>query len=126
MTTSSSFSLGALIMRLGFGGLMLTHGIPKLLRLLDGNLEIVGDPLGVGALLSSILVIIGEVVAPLLIIIGFKVRLAAIPVIITMLVAAFMIHGADPLAKKEMALLYLTGYLAIGLMGAGKYSVSRK
>ncbi len=126
MTTSGSFSIGALIMRLGFGGLMLTHGIPKMLEVFNGNLEVVGDPLGVGALLTSILVIIGEVISPLLIIVGYKVRLTAIPAIITMAVAAFMIHGADPLAKKEMALLYLTGYIAIGLMGAGKYSVSKR
>ena len=126
MTTSGSFSIGALIMRLGFGGLMLTHGIPKMLELFNGNLSVVGNPLGVGALLTSILVVIGEVICPLLIIVGYKVRLTAIPTIITMAVAAFMIHGSDPLAKKEMALLYLTGYVAIALIGAGKYSISKK
>ncbi len=126
MTTSGSFSIGALVMRLGFGALMLRHGIPKLLELIGGNLEVAGDPLGVGALLTSILIIIGEVICPLLVIIGYKVRLTAIPVIITMGVAAFMIHGADPLATKEKALLYLIGYVAIALMGAGKYSVSKR
>jgi len=126
MTTSGSFSIGALLMRLGFGGLMLTHGIPKMLEVFNGNLEVVGDPLGVGALLTSILVIIGEVISPLLVIVGYKVRLTAIPAIITMAVAAFGIHGADPLAKKEMALLYLIGFVAIELIGAGKYSISKR
>ncbi len=126
MTTSGSFSIGALLMRLGFGGLMLTHGIPKMLEVFNGNLEVVGDPLGVGALLTSILVIIGEVISPLLVIVGYKVRFTAIPAIITMAVAAFMIHGADPLAKKEMALLYLIGFTAIALIGAGKYSLSKR
>jgi putative oxidoreductase len=126
MTTSGSFSIGALVMRISFGGLMLTHGIPKMLEFFNGNLEIVGDPLGIGALVTSILVIIGEVISPLLIIIGYKVRWTAIPAIITMAVAAFMIHGADPLAKKEMALLYLAGFVTIALMGAGKYSVSKR
>jgi putative oxidoreductase len=126
MTTSGSFSIGALVMRIGFGGLMLTHGIPKMLEVFNGNLEVVGDPLGIGALVTSILVIIGEVISPLLIIIGYKVRWTAIPTIITMAVAAFMIHGADPLAKKEMALLYLVGFVTIALMGAGKYSVSKR
>jgi putative oxidoreductase len=126
MTTSGSFSIGALVMRIGFCGLMLTHGIPKMLEVFNGNLEVVGDPLGIGALVTSIIVIIGEVISPLLIIIGYKVRWTAIPAIITMAVAAFMIHGADPLAKKEMALLYLVGFVTIALMGAGKYSVSRR
>jgi len=126
MTTSGSFSIGALIIRLGFGGLMLIHGIPKMLELFNGNLSVVGNPLGIGALVTSILVVIGEVICPLLVIIGYKVRITAIPTIITMAVAAFMIHGADPLSKKEMALLYLTGYIAIALIGAGKYSVSKK
>jgi putative oxidoreductase len=126
MTTSGSFSIGALVMRISFGGLMLTHGIPKMLEVFNGNLEIVGDPIGIGALVTSILVIIGEVISPLLIIIGYKVRWTAIPAIITMAVAAFMIHGADPLAKKEMALLYLAGFVTIALMGAGKYSVSKR
>lgn len=126
MTTSGSFSIGTLLLRLGFGGLMLTHGIPKLLEFIGGNLEIVGDPLGLGALITSVLVIIGEVISPLLVIIGYKVRLSTLPTVITMGVASFMIHGADPLAKKEMALLYLIGYMAIAFIGAGKYSVSKK
>ena len=126
MTTSGSFSIGALLMRVGFGGLMLTHGVPKLLEFINGNLEVVGDPLGVGALLTSILVIIGEVISPLLVVVGYKVRFTAIPTIITMLVAAFMIHADDPIATKEKALLYLIGFTEIALMGAGKYSVSKR
>lgn len=126
MKSSSSFSIGALILRIGFGGLMLTHGIPKFLELLGGNLEVVGDPIGVGAVISSVLVVIGEVVSPLLVLIGYRVRFTAIPALITMVVAAFLIHGGDPLVKKEMALLYLFGYLTIALIGAGKYSVSKK
>ena len=126
MTTSGSFSIGALLLRVGLGGLMLTHGVPKMLEVFNGNLEVVGDPLGFGALVSSILVIIGEVISPLLVIVGYKVRFTAMPVIFTMAVAAFMIHAEDPIATKEKALLYLIGFGAIALMGAGKYSVSRR
>ncbi len=61
-----------------------------------------------------------------LVIIGFKTRLAAIPVIITMAVAAFIVHAADPLGTKEMAILYLIAFTVIALLGAGKYSVDRK
>jgi putative oxidoreductase len=105
--------------------MMLTHGIPKLMRLIQGNMEF-GDPLGIGATPSFILTVIAEAICPLLIIIGFKTRLASIPVIITMAVAGFIVHGADPIATKEKALLYLFTFLAIALLGPGKHSVDRK
>tara|TARA_B110000285_G_scaffold147559_1_gene164719 strand:+ start:951 stop:1244 length:294 start_codon:yes stop_codon:yes gene_type:complete len=94
------------------------------MKLLQGNLEF-ADPLGIGALPSLILTVIGEVICPLLIIIGYKTRLAAIPAAITMAVAAFVIHGADPIGTKEKALLYLFAFVIIALTGAGKYAVDR-
>lgn len=121
---SATYHIGLLLLRLGFSGLMLTHGIPKLKKLLQGNLEF-ADPLGIGALPSLILTVIGEVICPLLIIIGYKTRLAAIPAAITMAVAAFVIHGADPIGTKEKALLYLFAFVIIALTGAGKYAVDR-
>ncbi len=121
---SATYHIGLLLLRLGFSGLMLTHGIPKLMKLLQGNLEF-ADPLGIGAVPSLILTVIGEVICPLLIIIGYKTRLAAIPAAITMAVAAFVIHGADPIGTKEKALLYLFAFVIIALTGAGKYAVDR-
>ncbi|QIE60822.1 DoxX family protein [Rasiella rasia] len=121
-----NYDIGLLILRIGMAGLMLTHGIPKLMSFIGGDMSVVGDPFGIGGLLTSILVIIGEVIAPILIIIGIKTRLSAVVSGITMAVAAFVIHGSDPLAKKEMALLYLIGFIAIALMGAGSVSVDKK
>ena len=43
-----------------------------------------------------------------------------------MAVAAFVVHGADPLAKKEMALLYMVAFLAIAFIGPGRFSLDRK
>lgn len=121
-----NMDLGLLILRVGLSGLMLRHGIDKLLAFIGGDMSIVGNPIGIGELLSSILILIAEFIAPVLIIIGLKTRLMSIPVIIAMAVAAFVAHAGDPLAKKELALLYLVGFLAIGLMGAGKLSMDRK
>ena len=104
---------------------MLTHGIPKLMQLLEGNMEF-GDPIGLGPAISLILTVIGEALCPILIIFGIKTRLASIPPIITMLVAAFVVHASDPIATKEKALLYLVGFIAIALMGAGRISVDKK
>jgi putative oxidoreductase len=121
----SMHHIGLLLLRLSFSGLMLTHGIPKLMNLAQGNLEF-SDPLGIGAVPSLILTVIGEVICPLLLIIGYKTRLAAIPAAITMAVAAFIVHGADPIGTKEKALLYLFAFAVIALTGAGKYSVDKK
>lgn len=121
-----NIDLGLLVLRVGLSVMMLTHGIPKFMEFIGGNMAIVGDPIKLGGLITSILVLIAEVVAPILILIGLKTRMATIPVIITMAVAFFMIHGNDPFHQKEKALLYLVGFLAIALMGAGKISMDRK
>ncbi|HBR52715.1 MAG TPA: DoxX family protein [Flavobacteriaceae bacterium] len=121
-----NYDIGLLVLRIGMAALMLTHGIPKFMAFIGGDLSVVGDPLGIGGMLTSILVLLGELVAPVLIIIGIKTRFAAVASAITMAVAAFVVHGADPLAKKEMALLYLIGFLSIALMGAGSISVDKK
>ena len=122
---SKNTDLGLLILRVGVSGLMLTHGLPKLLNLLQGNFEF-SDPIGLGSTISFILIVIAEAICPVLILVGIKTRIATIPPIIAMAVAAFMVHGADPIATKEKALLYLIGFLSIGLMGAGKLSLDRK
>lgn len=115
--------LALLILRLGFGGFMLTHGIPKIELLSDPSQF--GDPIGVGNTASLILCLIGEVVAPIFLIIGFKTKIAAIPAIITMVVAAFVVHAADDLGTKEPALLFFFAFLVIFLAGPGKYSIDK-
>ncbi len=115
--------LALLILRLGFGGFMLTHGIPKLEMLSDPSQF--GNPIGLGSTASLILCLIGEVVAPIFMIIGFKTKLAAIPAVLTMAVAAFIVHSADDLGTKEHALLFLLAFLVIFLAGPGKYSIDK-
>lgn len=114
--------LALAILRVSFSGMMLTHGIPKINMLLN-NASGFPDPIGIGSTTSLVLAIIGEVVAPLLVLIGFKTRIAAIPVVVTMAVAAFVVHLNDDFATKEKALLFLSAFVVIALVGAGKYSV---
>ncbi|MFV0564778.1 MAG: DoxX family protein [Flavobacteriaceae bacterium] len=123
--TNKNFNLGLLILRLGFSGMMLTHGIPKISSLFESPIKF-ADPIGVGETTSLILALIGEVVAPVLVLIGFKTKWATIPVIITMAVDAFVVHANDPIGVKEKALLYLIGFVAIFFAGPGKYSVDGK
>ena len=118
-------NLALAVLRIGASLLMLTHGIPKIERLFASPVEF-PDPLGVGATLSLILALIGEVVGPLLVIIGYKTKLASIPPIVTMLVAIFFVHLSDPFKVKEKAILFLLLFVVIFLAGPGKYSVDRR
>ena len=122
---TSTYHIGLFLLRFTFSAMMLSHGIPKLLNLIQGTL-MKSDPIGIGEIATTVLVVIAEAICPLLIIIGYKTRLASIPTIITMGVAAFIVHGADPIGMKEKALLFLFAFVAIALLGAGKHSVDRK
>ncbi|NJX15394.1 DoxX family protein [Tamlana crocina] len=113
--------LGLLILRVGFSGMMLSHGIPKINMFFQSPIKF-ADPIGLGETTSLILTLIGEVLAPILVLVGFKTKWATIPVIITMLVAAFVVHLSDPFGTKEKALLYLFAFLAILIAGPGHYS----
>ena len=105
--------------------MMLVHGLPKFQKLIAGNFEF-ANPIGIGQAPSLFLAVIGEFVAPLLIIIGYKTRLAAVPAFITMFVAAFITHGADPFAKKELAILYAIFFAVIFFVGPGRLSIDKK
>ena len=112
----------SLVLRLSFGVMMIAgHGWKKLVKFEDIHTTF-PDPLGIGSSLSLTGTVLAEVLFPLLVILGIRTRIACLPIIFTMLVAAFVHHGGDPFAKREMALLYLAGYTAIALMGPGKYS----
>ena len=115
-------SVGLLVLRVGIGLLMLVHGLAKL----NGFSEMSGkfpDPLGMGSQLSLILAIGAEVGCSILLIIGLASRFAAIPLAFTMIVALFVVHGADPWKMKELAAVYLLVYLSLMLTGPGQFSV---
>lgn len=115
--------LALFVIRLGAGGMMLTHGIPKIGRLLGEGPIKFADPFGLGPEISIGLAIFAEVICTVLIMVGFKTRLATIPIIITMLTAAFYAHWNDPFGKKELPLLFVCVFLGILTFGAGKYAV---
>lgn len=122
----------ALLLRVGFGLYMLmAHGLGKFQTLLAGGEIKFASVLGMPSSVCLALTVFAEFIACLFIIVGYKTRLATIPLVITMLVAAFLIHGGDPFTarggpSKEMALLYLIGFLGIYLLGSGKYSLDDK
>jgi putative oxidoreductase len=119
----SQIDLGLLILRMGAGGLMLTHGFPKLLKLFGGEEIVFADPIGIGMEMSLVLAVFAEFICSILIILGLATRLAAIPLMITMFTAAFIVHAADPFQRKEMALLFLLMFTVLLITGAGKHSL---
>ena len=133
-------SWGLLILRLGAGLFMATHGWGKFQTVLAGNFDQFGDPIGLGKPASLILATSAEFFCALLVAVGLFTRLAALPLVFTMGVAAFVVHASDPLtmqegaelfraelakswSSKEPALLYLSAFLALALTGAGRYSL---
>ena len=125
MKNSLLKDIGLALLRILPSVMLLTHGIPKFQKLIGGNFEF-GDPIGIGAAPSLFLAVIGEFVCPILLIIGFKTRWAAIPAAITMAVAGFIVHAADPFGTKEKAFLFLSFFIVIALLGPGKFSIDKK
>jgi putative oxidoreductase len=117
--------IGLLVFRVVFGGLMLIqHGYSKLTGFSE-KAAAFPDPIGVGSEVSLAMAVSAEFFCAALVVVGLATRIAAIPLIITMAVAAFYIHGADPLADKELALLYGTAFLTLFLSGPGRLSLDR-
>lgn len=119
-------SVGLLILRVGVGAFMMTHGWGKLQMLVNG--DAFADPIGIGAGLSLFLVVLAEFFASLFVIVGLGTRVAAALPVFAMLVAAFVIHADDPWTmsaaggSKEPAMLFLIPFLTLIFTGAGKLS----
>lgn len=112
-----------LLARLLFGGTMLiAHGLPKLMGF-SLKMASFPDPLGVGNSLSLGLTIFAEVLCAGLLALGLFTRWVSVPLAITMGVAAFIVHAGDPWNKKELAFVYLVGYIICGLLGSGRFSL---
>lgn len=114
-----------LIARVGIAALMLVHGIPKLGMLLSGEPVAFPGVLGMGPELSLTLAVFAEVVCSVLILFGLGTRLAVIPLIITMVIAVFFIHMADPFAMKELGIHYLLVYVLLLFAGSGRFSLDK-
>jgi putative oxidoreductase len=122
---------GKLLLRLSLGIMILLHGLAKVSAGVGG---ISGMLQGVG--LPSTLaygVYIGEVLAPLLVILGFYARVGAVLIVVNMLFAIYLAHRDDVfmLAKQggwalELQGMFLFTALALALIGPGRYGVNRR
>ncbi|MEM8583045.1 MAG: DoxX family protein [Bacteroidota bacterium] len=125
---SSSTSLALLLLRLWFGlEMLIAHGIPKWNKILSGDLGF-PDPLGIGSELSLYLVTFAELVCAAMIAVGLKARLATLPYLFAMLVAAWL-HFDNPedgWSKVAYPLHYFMAALAVLIAGPGRYSLDQK
>ncbi|HEY1166045.1 MAG TPA: DoxX family protein [Chitinophaga sp.] len=119
--TNGTVNFSLLLLRVVFGAMLLTHGWPKLMNF-AGLAHKFPDPLHVGHATSLGMTVFAEVFCSVFVILGLLTRLAAIPLVILMGVALFMIHGHDPIAEKEKAILYLAAFIVILFCGPGRVS----
>ena len=122
-------AVGKLVLRLTVGGLMLFHGVAKIMH--PGSLEFIGGSLANAGLPSALAygVYIGEVLAPLMIIAGFHARIGGLIIIVNMLFAILLVHTGDLFSLTqhggwaiELQAFYLLGGLAVVLLGSGKFA----
>jgi len=121
--------LGKLLLRLGLGGLILLHGASKVMNGIEpilAGVQAAGLPREFGYL-----VYVGEVVAPILVIVGFLTRPAALAIAINMAFAVYLVHAAQffTLTKQggwalELQGIYFLAAVAIACLGAGRFSVA--
>lgn len=124
----NTVDLAKLILRLNLGILMLLHGIAKLIAGPAGILAMVaktGLPSALGYL-----VYLGEVLAPLLVIVGLWTRPAALVMALNMVVAVLLVHMGQftELTRSggwalELQAFYFVTALSVMLLGAGKLSL---
>ncbi|HET8886582.1 MAG TPA: DoxX family protein [Salinimicrobium sp.] len=120
-----NLNIALLIIRVAIGGMMLAHGIPKLLMLFGPEPLQFPGMFGMSPALTLGLAVFAEFLCSIFIIFGLWTRLASIPLIITMVVAVFYVHVADPFSSKELGLQYLMGYVVLLLLGSGKFSIDQ-
>lgn len=123
--------LGKLILRFTLGFLMLFHGYDKLTNGIDGIKFLVTKD-GLPEFLAYG-VYMGEIVVPILIILGFFTRISSIIYAGTMFFAIYLAHTQDIFAISEKGAwgielqgLFMLGALALAFLGAGKYSIDKK
>jgi putative oxidoreductase len=121
--SGSAFNIAALFLRLTFGLMIcILYGFDKMMHF--SNLRMIfPDPLHIGHRLTLGLVIFAETCCGLLVALGLFTRFAALILVFSMGVAAFLVHKGHVQAHAEQVYCYLTAFFAILLIGPGRISV---
>jgi|GraSoiStandDraft_43_1057313.scaffolds.fasta_scaffold263402_1 putative oxidoreductase len=123
--STTSYNLALLVIRVWFGMMLFSrHGFDKLMNFSRLSTRF-ADPLHVGSKASLVLVILAEVVCSLLVVVGLGTRVAAAIVVIDLGVAFAVVHHFRLVGQGngEMAFMYIGGFLALIIAGAGRWSI---
>lgn len=119
---SQDTDIGLLLLRVITGVMIFSHGLAKIENFAELSAGF-PDPLGLGAKTSLVLIILAEAGCAWLLITGLLTRLATLPLIFGMGVAAFIVHAPFTFAGSELPLTYLLIFVVLLLTGGGKYSL---
>lgn len=119
------YHIGILFLRVTVSILMLTHGIPKLVMLMQGQGPVWMNPLGVGSTLSLFLCVMAECVCSITLMLGFLSRLSALVLVFNFWVIVFVFDRDASWEQVELPLLYLVCYGALLCTGGGAFSIDR-
>lgn len=123
-----SEDLGKFMLRVTLALLILLHGLAKVM----GGVGFIAGVLAKAGLPSAFayLVYVGEVIAPLLVLVGVWTRPAALVIAGNMVAAVLLVHMGDLMTRNntggwtlELQAMFLVGALTVALIGAGRYSV---
>ncbi len=121
--SAASIDAALLVLRVTIGILMLRHGIPKIQKLLASEPVQFFATLGLNERNSMKMAAFVEVFFSSCLILGLGTQISVIPLLLTMVIAAFHTLGSQPFDKKELPVLFLLIYLTLLLCGSGKFSV---
>ncbi|GEN24225.1 GntR family transcriptional regulator [Halomonas cupida] len=123
-------ALGKLVLRLALGTMILLHGINKLIN--PGSLTWISDTLASHGLPTVLAygVLLGEVIAPLMAILGWNARIAGLLIAGNMLVAIYLSHMSELFTLTssggwalELQGMFLFGAIALMFLGSGRMAI---
>ncbi len=118
-------SIGLLLLRVSLGGLMIAnHGWVKIINYETLKTQFFNF-LGLGSEISLILAIVAEILCSILLIFGLYTRIALIPMLVTMLVAAG-VHGWQIFGEAELSFIYFIGFVFLLIVGPGDKSIDAR
>lgn len=120
--SDGAFNFAMLILRVGVGVLIFSHGYDKLIHFSSMKNHFLNF-MGIGSTLSLTLDIFAEFFCSIFLILGLFTRLSIIPIIVAMSVALFKAHHADMFGAGERAAMYLIASIAILFCGPGRISI---
>ena len=119
---SPEVSVFLLLARIVFGGMLLSHGLEKLMSFKTLSTSFPAQ-LGMSSKTTLMLAIFAEFFCSIAFICGFLYRLAMLPMLFTMFIAFFVTLRKAPFLQRELPLVYLLVYIFLYVAGPGRYAI---